>query len=103
MTTNNDQKPKNTTEADSAVGVSCAAAAGYAEPPMKVSDALPEMLLAMDAMWGALTAAKEVLETLINCNDGRLLTMREALRKAAGHLEPLMRHTSNSANSPLAE
>ena len=71
----------------------CAAAAGYAEPPMKVSDALPEMLLAMDAMWGAITAAEEVLETLIDCNDGRLLTMRVALRKAARHIEPLMRHT----------
>lgn len=69
-------------------------AAGYAEPPMKVSDALPEMLLAMDAMWGAINAAEEVLETLIDCNDGRLLTMRGALRKAAGHLEPLMRHTA---------
>ena len=30
MTTNDDQKPKDTTEADSSAGVSCAAAAGYA-------------------------------------------------------------------------
>ena len=30
MTTNNDQKPMDTTEADSSAGVSCAAAAGYA-------------------------------------------------------------------------
>jgi len=95
MTTNDDQKPKDTTEADSSAGVSCAAAAGYAEPPMKVSDALPEMLLAMDAMWGAINAAEEVLETLIDCNDGRLLTMRGALRKAVGHLKPLMRHTAS--------
>jgi hypothetical protein len=75
MTTTDDQKPKDITEANSSAGVSCAAASGYAEPPMKVSDALPEMLLAMDAMWGALNAAEEVLETLIDCNDGRLLTM----------------------------
>lgn len=82
---------KNTQDDTATEG--CAPAAGYAEPPMKVSDALPEMLLAMDAMWGAINAAEEVLETLIDCNDGRLLTMRRALRKAAGHLEPLMRHT----------
>ena len=95
MTTNDDQKPKNTTETDSAVGVSCAAAAGYAEPPMKVSDALPEMLLAMDAMWGALTAAKEVLETLIDCNDGRLLTDRKSTRLNSSHI-PLSRMPSSA-------
>lgn len=32
MTTNDDQKPMDTTEADSSAGVSCAAASGYVVP-----------------------------------------------------------------------
>lgn len=55
MTTNDDQTPKDTAEANSSAGVSCAAAAGYAtltapneegwwwylEPKQDTSDAIP--------------------------------------------------------------
>ena len=57
---------------------------------MRVADAFPELIRSVEALWGAVSACEEVLQDLINPNDGRLMMARGMLRKAAKHLEPLM-------------
>jgi len=59
-------------------------------PLMSAMVSLPDMILALDAIWGALNAGGAVLETLMDPDDLRLVTMRDALRTAADHLQPIL-------------
>ena len=60
------------------------------EPLMSANEALPDIILALDAIWGALNAGGAVLEALIDPDDLRLVAMRDALRIAADYLQPIL-------------
>jgi len=51
MTTTDDQKPKDTIEADSSAGVSCAAAAGYAPDVMALAQKWRRLKSEGDELW----------------------------------------------------
>jgi hypothetical protein len=56
---------------------------------LSTQNAAGQIQLALNATLEAIQAAEDVLETLIDANDGRLLAMRASLRVARHHLDQL--------------
>lgn len=75
---------KATSSPQSEKGSGAFPASGYA----RVAAALPEVLRAMDCLWGALDCAHDILSQTVDSQDGRLIRMQDALCKAQEHLMP---------------